>query len=245
MMPARAGPVIVSRMEAAFGDAPESKLKAPRAAGVAGLVFAALFVVALLLVRRHPAADSTAQEVALWYLGPNRTNVGLVGIYIVPFAGIAFLWFTAVIRASVVELRDRFLDTTLLGSALIFIAMLWAAAGSGGALLAAVKFLDAPIPTPDAVGVARALSYTFFYVYALRAAAVFVMVTSLVGLRSGGLPRWLAFAGFVLAVVLLVGVSYISLVALLFPAWVVAVSIVMLRRAPGRGAAEPEPAASG
>jgi hypothetical protein len=73
------------------------------------------------------------------------------------------------------------------------------------------------------------LAYTLFYVYALRAAAVFMIVASTIGLRRRALPRWLVVAGYVLALVLLLSVSYVSLLALVFPAWVTAVSIVVLR----------------
>jgi hypothetical protein len=204
--------------------------EAPRAAGVAGLVFAVLFTVSFLLVRNHPQADSTAAQVADWYLDKDKTRVALVGLYLVPFAGIAFLWFAAVIRHNVLAARDRFFDAALMGSAILFIAMLFAAGASGGSLFAAVEFRDAPAPSPDAVGVTRALAYTFFYVYALRAAAVFIVVTSSLGLRSAGLPRWLAVSGIATAAVLLLSVSFVPLVALLFPAWVTAVSIVILRR---------------
>lgn len=205
------------------------RAEAPRAAGVAGLVFAVLFSSSLVLLDRHPAADSSTAEIAKWYLASNGRRVSLVGLYLVPFAGIAFLWFTAAIRHNTAALRDRFFDTALVGSALLFIAMLFAAGASGGALFAAVEFRNAPIPSPDAVGVARALAYTFFYVYALRAAAVFMIVTSTVGMRSGVIPRWLAVSGVVIAIVMLLSVSFVSLLALLFPAWVVVLSILILR----------------
>lgn len=214
---------------------PGRAVEAPRAAGVAGLVFAVLFVVSVVLLHRQPGSGSTAEEIRVWYLGENASRVGLVGLYLMPFAGIAFLWFVAVLRHHVSALEDRFFDTVLTGSGIVFIAMLFAAAASAGSLVAAVKFRDAPVPGPEAVGVARSLAYTFFYVYALRAAAVFMVVASTIGRRSGGLPRWLTYAGYIVAMVLLLSVSYAPLVALLFPAWVATVSIVVLTRSLGGG----------
>ena len=216
--------------ESATGSSVRRGAEAPRAAGIAGLVFAALVTVSLLLLRRHPGAGSSAAEIAEWYLANEGKRVSLVGLYLVPFSGIAFLWFTAAIRHNITAVTDRFFDTALVGSALLFIAMLFAAGAAAGGLFAAVEFRDAPVPSPDAVGVSRALAYTFFYVYALRAAAVFMIVTSSVGLRSGLLPRWLGVAGIVIAVVLLLSVAFVSLIALVFPAWVVAVSVLILRR---------------
>lgn len=218
-------------------DAPEVPqvergAEAPRAAGVAGIAFAVLFTVAFAVVRHHPAPGSSAEEIRNWYLGGSHRRVALAGLYLIPFAGIAFLWFTAVIRHNVMVFRDRFYDAALIGSALLFIAMLFAAGAAAGSSYAAVEFLDAPPPSPDAVSVARALGYTFFYVYALRAAAVFMVVTSLGALRRSVFPRWLGIAGIVIAVVLLLSVSFFSAIALLFPLWVAAVSIVILRRSP-------------
>jgi hypothetical protein len=41
----------------------ERGLRAPRAAGVAGLAFAVLFIVSIVLLRRHPAARSSSAAV--------------------------------------------------------------------------------------------------------------------------------------------------------------------------------------
>ena len=96
-------------------------------------------------------------------------------------------------------------------------------------MLAATRLLDAPAPGADAVTLARGLGHTLVYVYALRAAAVFMMVSSAVGLRRAGMPRWLGLVGISFAVALLLGVSYLRWLALLFPAWVTAVSVGILR----------------
>jgi hypothetical protein len=197
---------------------------------VAGLVFSALLTASLLIVHGHPGPGSPPAEIADWYRR-DAGHIGLAGLYLTPFAGIAFLWFTAVIRQSVVAVNDRFFDTVLLGSALLFVAMLFAAAAAAGSLPASVEFLGASVPSPEAIGVARALAYTLFYVYALRAAAVFMVVASTIGLRRGALPRWLGVAGYVLALLLMLSVSYVALFALVFPAWVATVSVAILRDA--------------
>ena len=123
-------------------------VSAPRAAGVAGLLFAALFIGAILLVRSQPAAESSSAEIAEWYLRGDSKRVALVSLYLAPFAGIAFLWFIAVIRSHVGDREDRFFATVFLGSGLLFVAMLFAAAAAAGAPLLAVKFQGAPAPEP-------------------------------------------------------------------------------------------------
>ena len=203
-------------------------LRAPRAAGVAGLAFAALFIGSLLLLRGQPAAGSSADEIAAWYLRTDSRHLALVGLYFAPFAGIAFLWFIAVIRHHVGDREDQFFATVFLGSGLLFVAMLFASAAAAGAPLAAVKFQGAPIPSADTIGLARALAYTFLYVYGVRVAAVFMIAVSTIALRTSSLPRSLVAVGYALAVVMLLSVSFFKLVVLLFPLWVGAVSLVIL-----------------
>jgi hypothetical protein len=215
----------------------ERELRAPRAAGVAGLVFAALFVASLLLLRNHPASGSSAAQIADWYLRRDVRNVALVGLYLAPFSGIAFLWFIAVIRHWIGELEDRFFSTVFLGSGLLFVAMLFVSAGAAGALLAGVRFRGQPVPTPDSVVLSRSLAYAFLYVYAMRAAAVFMLVVSTIGLRTGSLHRWLVLGGYAVALALLFIPPHIEWIVLLFPAWVAVVSVHILRAGPARAVA--------
>src|SRR6185503_11049816 len=111
-------------------------LETPRSAGIAGLAFAALFITSLVLMRVQPAGESTPDEIRDFYLRENGGTVAVVGVYLVPFAGIAFLWFIAVVRNLIGDREDRFFSTVFLGSGLLFVAMLFVAAGAGGALVA-------------------------------------------------------------------------------------------------------------
>jgi hypothetical protein len=203
-------------------------LRAPRAAGVAGLAFAVLFILSILILRGAPDAGSTPDEIAHWYLGNGAKHIAIVGLYLAPFSGIAFLWFIAVIRSHLGDREDQFFATVFLGSGLLWVAMLFAAAAAAGAPLAGVKFQHAPLPSPDAIGLARSLAYTLLYVYAVRVAGVFMIAVSTLGRRTGALPRWLVIIGYVIALIMLFTVSFFNLSVLLFPLWVAAVSLVLL-----------------
>lgn len=115
-----------------------------------------------------------------------------------------------------------------LGSGPLFMAMLFVASGVGGALVAAVRIQDEPVPSAESVGVVRSLSFAFLFVYAVRMAAVLMIVVSTIGRRLRIFPRWLVLAGYLAALVLLLNVSYLELLTLVFPAWVAAVSVVIL-----------------
>ncbi len=210
----------------------ERRFETPRAAGAAGLVFSVLFVVSMVLIRERPAPGSTAAEIADFYLQHDAGRVALVGVYLVPFAGIAFLWFIAAIRSHLGEREDRFFATVFLGSGLLFVGMLFAASACAGALLVSVKFQDQPPPDAQTFLLARALGFAFLFIFAVRAAAIFMLVASTIGLRTGFLPRWLIVAGYLGGLVFLLSVTYVESLVLIFPAWVIAVSVVILRRQP-------------
>jgi hypothetical protein len=205
------------------------RLETPRAAGIAGLAFAALFTTSLVLLRNQPAGGSTAAEIRGFYLHEDRGTIALVGVCVVPFAGIAFLWFIAVVRTLIGDREDRFFATVFLGSGLLFVAMLFIAAGVGGALLTAVKARHDPVPSAETVVTIRALAFGFLFIYATRMAAVFMIVVSTIGMRLGVLPRWLVVAGYLAALVLMLNVSYLGAFVLVFPALVAAVSVVILK----------------
>jgi hypothetical protein len=218
----------------------ESRLETPRAAGVAGLVFSILFVASMLLIRQRPAPGSNAQEIANFYLRQNAGRVALVGMYVVPFAGIAFLWFIAAIRSNLGAREDRFFGTVFYGSGLLFVMMLFAASAAAGALLAAVKFQDQPAPDANTFLLARALGFAFLFVFGVRAAAIFMLVTSTIGMRTRFLPRWLVIAGYLGGLVFLLSLAYVEWLVLVLPAWVIAVSVVILRTGKRSLASPPE-----
>jgi hypothetical protein len=203
-------------------------LRAPRAAGVAGLLFAGLFVASILLLRHHPPRNATPAEIKAFFEQGDGRWVNLVGFYLAPFAGIAFLWFLAVARSNIGHRSDRFFDTVFLGSGTLFVAMTFASAAAAGAVAAAVRFQDASLPSSGTVELARGLAYSFLYTFAIKMAGVFMMVTSTIGLRTGGLSRWLVYLSWLLAAALLVSVTFYELTILVFPLWVAGVSIAIL-----------------
>jgi hypothetical protein len=72
---------------------------------------------------------------------------------------------------------------------------------------------------------------TVILFFAMRMAAMFVFTTSAIGRSAHILPSWFALAGFAVGVFLLLTASFVPLVVLVFPAWVLALSLILLRRA--------------
>jgi hypothetical protein len=198
-------------------DGASRQLRAPWAASIAGLLFSVLFTAALILVRSQ---TEYTQNLA----------IVIGGLYLAPFAGIMFLWFVAVIRDQIGEREDRFFATVFFGSGLLFVALLFTTAAVVSTPAAFVEFLGGEQPSSEAIALLRALGYTVLFALATRAAAVFMLATAAIGIRSGVFPRWFALVGYLLGFLLLVSVSFQDWFILILPAWVAVVSLFILRR---------------
>ena len=218
----------------------ERELATPRAAGVAGIVFAVLFVASLLLLRSTVGKALSDQTVIRNVTGRDST-IAVAGLYLMPFAGVAFLWFMAVLRDRIGAREDKFFATVFMGSGLLFVGLFLAGAAVEGSLAAGHAFGTAASINTAAVGFARSLGYTFLFVLATKMAGVFTIVTSTMLLRLVRWPRWAAITGYAAALVLLFSVTFFEAVILVFPAWVATVSAYALATG-GRRAATPSAA---
>jgi hypothetical protein len=206
-----------------------SPLRTPRAAAVAGIVFSVLLIVALVLLRISVPADP--RVAGSWLTDPARRTAVGVALSLIPFAGIAFLWFVGVLRDRIGDREDRFFATVFLGSGLLFVAMLFVTAAVAGGLFAAAARLSGP-PPPDVLALGRDVTGLLLNVYSMRMAAVFTLTTVTIARRTEIVSRWLTVTGVVTALVLLVAVSFSDWVELLFPAWILALSIDILVAGP-------------
>jgi hypothetical protein len=115
-----------------------------------------------------------------------------------------------------------------LGSGLLFLAMIFAAAASAGAIAAAYASDPSAFGSSTTYVYARQMVGQIFNVYALRMAAVFLISQATLWLRTGVMPKWLAYPTYVAAVVLLFVTTQAIWVVLVFPAWVFLISVYIL-----------------
>ena len=208
-------------------------LRTPRAAAIAGVLFALLLAATLALIRL--AAPSDAGEVGAWPMDPSRNRMIVLALELVPFEGIAFLWFLGVVRDRIGQREDRFFATVFLGSGLLFVALLFVASAVTAAFLAEIA---ARIGSPKEVsGFGRRIGSVILHTYAMRMAAVFTISTATIGLRTRFIPSWLALSGYTIAVVLLLVAGITPWVELIFPAWILLFSLDTLIRNLGEGRA--------
>jgi len=207
-------------------DSIRRDLTTPRAAAIAGIVFSLLLMASMLLIRTSIPADplaATAAEDAL----RNSRRISLA-LNMLPFAGIAFLWFVGVLRDRLGQLEDRFFATVFLGSALLFLATLFTAASVAGGIVRLLLSGAGNLIGSGAYALARIQVYQGLHIYAIKMAGVFMISTSTISLKTGIVPRWMAFLGFALALVLLLSVGTIQSILLVFPLWVLLISVHIL-----------------
>ena len=153
-----------------------------------------------------------------------------IALNLFPFAGLAFVWFIGVVRDRVGEFEDRFFATVFLGTGLLFVAMLFVTAAVGGGLLEAEGSRGSADVSPEVWRFGRHVTYLVLTVYCMRMAGAFTLVTTTIMVRLRIIPRWLAASGAVVGVLLLVSVQRFASVTILFPLWVLVLSIHFLVR---------------
>ena len=218
-------------------DEARGQLRAPWAASIAGILFAVLFTAGLLLLRTSPIVGAGDAELARIFATGQDGPLFVAGLYLVPFAGIMFLWFIAVIRDQLGDREDRFFATVFFGSGLLFIALVFVAGAVASMPVVGTRYLGFRAPTEQDVNLTRSLSYALMFGFATRAAAVCLISIATLGLRSRTFPRWFAISGYLVGVLLLLVVAFFDWVVLLIPAWVALVSVFILVRERGRSRA--------
>jgi hypothetical protein len=215
----------------------ERRAATPVAGAIAGILFAVLFGVSVMIMTTT-MVDLT-HDTGAWLetgAGPFKFALGLI-----PFAGLFFLWFIAVARERLGRFEDQFFSTVFLGSGLLFLAMIFAAAASAGAIVATYAKDPAGFAASSTYFYARQIVAQIFGV-ALRMAAIFLISQATLWLRTGVMPRWMALLTYPVALVLLFIFTQASWVILVFPAWVFLVSVYILvtHLAGGRSAVSAE-----
>lgn len=206
------------------GHLVRDKLKTPRAAAIAGILFAVLLGASLVLIRLAIPADP--REGGAWLT--ERAGSVALALNLVPFAGIAFLWFMGVLRDRIGDREDRFFATVFLGSGLLFLGLLFVAAALAGGML--LTFASIPLDAQQRAlfAYSRATMYEIANVYAMKMAGVFMISTATIAARTGVMPRWLVVLSYAVALFFLLSVGFVPWAILLFPAWVLLVSVYIL-----------------
>ena len=199
-------------------------MRTPRAAAIAGIIFSLLLMTSMMLIRTSIPANPM---VAATDVVSHSRRISLA-LDLLPFAGIAFLWFVGVLRDRLGDLEDRFFATVFFGSALLFLAMIFVAGSLAGGIVRLLGSGLVNLTESGAYALGRIQIFQAMHMYAIKMAGVFMVSTSVISVRTGIVPRWMAFLGLALALMLLLTVETIEWILLVFPLWVLSISVYIL-----------------
>jgi hypothetical protein len=207
--------------------------RAARLTALAGAVHAVLFLLSFWLVTRIPGANASDAELVAFYTGAEVRRPALVGLYLMPFAGIAFLWFADALRIwsrALTRRENQLLSSMQLVAGILYVGLFFATAAAYTVTAASVEFASGQVD-PMLARLFPEFGRTIFYFFALRMAAVFAFTTSNILRAAGILPQWLGWVGIAAGVVLLLTPTFSDWLALVFPAWLLVLSAAVLMAA--------------
>lgn len=199
------------------------ELRTPTAAAIAGILFAVILSSVLVLVHLSVPRDVANAD---WADDEGRRRAVQVAVSLIPFAGISFLWFIGVIRTRLGPREDKLFATVFLGSGVLFVGLLFTACSFLASLL--VLHGQGMAVREDTLVALQVLTRQLMGAFGARMAAVFTIAVSSVGMRTGILPRWLIVVGYAAGITLLLSPPLSAWSQLVFPTWVLLLSVTIL-----------------
>jgi hypothetical protein len=197
----------------------------------AGIVAALTFVVGLAMAANSPDNSDPDAKIISWYADHGHRVGVVVGAFILAFSGLFLLWFAAGLRQRLrlAEGPDGRLANVALGGGVLFVALLWVGAAALAAIPAGVSLGGSTQLTDADLGrFLPSIGFGSILLFGMFGAIALIDATSVVIMRTGVLPSWLAWLGFICGVVLLFGVVFLPVIAL--PIWLIAASVVLYRQ---------------
>jgi hypothetical protein len=204
-----------------------------RSGAFAGIAFVALAVLwaIVLATADRPSYNSADDSVTEFWTDSGNRRLVLLADLALGLAGVALLWFLGSFRVVLrrAEGEPARLATIAFAGGVVLSALLFVKNAIEGGIALALEFEQGFTLDPD---VYRALNAIFLglLIHEGLAAAVLIAAASLLVLRTHVFPRWLGWTGLAVAVVALLSWLVPGLPLVLVLAWILAASVVMLRR---------------
>jgi hypothetical protein len=203
----------------------QKRIRSPRSAALAGILFSMLMVASMLLVSGSPQAST---DLASPEFLDARTRSVTLGLNLIPFAGIAFFWFTGVIRDHIGDREDRFFATVFLGSGIAFVVLLFIYAAILGAIYGTYSLAANLLVDNDIFIFGFVLVNEIVGNYTLRIAGVYMLSIGTIWTRAEVMPRWLSLLTYLLSLVFVFFAGSIREARFVFPGWVFLTSVYIL-----------------
>ena len=204
-----------------------------RASSIAGIVFVVLFVFGVFMSLDAPdisdLSSSQADQKILTYLSSSNNRVEhVVGAYVLIVAAVIFVWFCLGLRARLEALAADAIAGRLVTVLSAVGAVLMVVAGMMSASVAGdVSGGGDPLPVDgSAARLVMSLTYPLLFVAFALIAAALIATCSVVALRTGALPRWLVYFGWLAVLGGLVSFAFVPMALPIL--WFLAVAITGL-----------------
>lgn len=200
-----------------------------------GVVHALLVIIALLLIKiQAPGVRASDADLLDFYRDPEKRRVFIIaGLYLIPFAGIAFIWFVVALRMWIRGSARRaniLVSNVQFVSGIIYTTLVLAAGAAMTVLAVSVEMSDAPID-PIVARQFPQFGTSLILVFAMRMAGMFVLTTTSITRSAKILPRWFAAISVVVAAGLFLTASLSSWLILVFPGWMLVFCGILIDRA--------------
>jgi hypothetical protein len=194
-----------------------------RWSALAGVLFVALFIIALALSGN---TGNNPSEVQQWYADDGNQTTQIVAWFLYVASALAFLSFLGTLRDMLVRAEGGpgTLSALVFGPGLVFTGLYVAGVSLFAAPAALADDTDFKLD-PNTAELFSNAGY-FLLVGGVMVASILVLSASTAALRTGVLPAWLGWVGLIVAVAMLFAVFFVPI--LVFVGWVLVVSLVML-----------------
>ena len=211
-----------------------------RKSGLVGVAFAVLFT-AYGFLDNGPSQDLSNASTQAWYAHHSLTQ-WLISTAFGAFAGVCAIVFAVMLRHRLAPAGERSAAAQLVtAGGYVAAALVLAGVALYGTIPIQHLVNTATLPTPAVSRIMLGAGYATGFVIAPLAFGLMVAAVSVLGLRNGTLPRWLAIAGFPVAALQLASVLF-------FPIWLIVLwslvtGVTLAIRKSRSSVPDPQPAA--
>ena len=194
-----------------------------------GVAFVGLFIGGFAVIGDDVDTRDTDEKILAYYAKSGNQNKHIAGFFMVPAACLLFIWFLSLLRQRLGRREGGVGTLTALGyGAGIAATALWVVSDS---LFASAAFAaddtDKFHLDPNTYRILQDSAYGVWF-SGTTVAALTVTATAVVALRSGLLPKWIAWLSFPVALTMLVAFFFIPF--LIMCGWILVVAATFLLR---------------
>lgn len=202
--------------------------RAARFTAIMGITHALLFLLSFWLMA-VPGGQERGVDLERFYTDENHRRFVIAGLYVMPFAGIAFIWFSVLLRSWIqgsIRTVDRLFSDVQLVAAIIYVTMFFVAASSISVTAASMEFSGITLE-PGVAALFPQLGNAIFFVFGMRMAAMFVLTTTRIVGSATVLPKWFGLLSYPVAIFLFLSGTFSRWLIVVFPIWLIILCVLV------------------